>query len=127
MSYADELGAHYAAVRSRLHPKVEPVPVKRETVKAIEVTPPKPDEPGLPPINYPRDVIPYICVKYRVTPQLLKGDARNKAASKVRWEAYKILNEQFGFSPSRIAHMFHKDHTSVLYGLKKLAQREASK
>lgn len=79
------------------------------------------------PMETMNSVIMRVCRAREVPPLLVAGDCRMKEVVAARNEVFAILNAN-GLSIERIGKAFAKDHTTVLYGIRRhrgLAPKEA--
>ena len=127
MSYEQELKSTYAEARSRLW---------RRPLVAVVVPEPGPLPPEPEPDPKPKrkrettrqKIIQTVCDKYDVTPDELRSDARNKNITDARHECfYRFRHEikQMGrpLSLPEIGKAFCKDHTTVMHGINRHAER----
>jgi len=63
---------------------------------------------------------------YGVEPLEVFGSSRNKNVVEARHEVMKSLHSKWGYSSLKIARIFGKDHSSVLYALSKKGKRKRS-
>ncbi|OUR97113.1 hypothetical protein A9Q84_12345 [Halobacteriovorax marinus] len=76
-----------------------------------------------------KKIINRVCSYYKIDIEDLFSRSRKKEFSFPRHVCMYILKERNGFSLSRIATLFNRDHTSVLYGVNKIlaeTQRDES-
>ena len=70
-------------------------------------------------------LMPQICKKFGITPEQLRGYSREKKFVEARkrfiWLAYKR-----GWSSTQTGRVLNRDHSSILYHIKKLKQKTAS-
>lgn len=66
-----------------------------------------------------RAIILEVAARHGVDPDDLHGPSRLRRICRARWEAMRLLRAR-GLSSPMIGRMFNRDHTSVLYALRKL-------
>lgn len=129
MSYEQELKSTYAEARSRLW---------RRPLVAVVVPEPGPLPPKSEPEPEPQPkrkkettrqkIIRTVCDKYDVTMDELRSDARNKNITTARHECfYRFRHEikRIGrpLTVQEIGKAFNKDHTTVMHGINRHAER----
>ena len=130
MSYEQELKSTYADARSRLwrrplalvvhKPEPEPLPPEPE---------PEPDpKPKRKRETTREKIIRTVCDKYDVTMDELRSDARNKNITTARHECFyrfrhEIKKKGRPLSLPEIGKAFCKDHTTVMHGINRHAER----
>lgn len=125
MSARQELSAHYAAVRERMRISRVPVPI-------VTIQPPPP--------NLPNNQTPQELIQFRpvgrmslvnrvveavsgatgVAVERIKGRQKAKEVVNARHISFWLLRNDIGLTLPWIAHFFDVDHTSVLYGVKRI-------
>jgi chromosomal replication initiation ATPase DnaA len=127
MSYEQELKSTYAEARSRLWRR----PLVAVVVPEPEPLPPEPEpepEPQLKKETTREKIIRAVCDKYDVTLDEMRSAARNKNITDARHECfYRFRHEikQMGrpLSLPEIGKAFCKDHTTVMHGINRHAER----
>lgn len=117
------------APRARTAP---PVPVVRMQVRqplpmvVVQKKPPAPPPPpGMSRAIY--NIISTAAKRQGVTVAQLMGDNRHVPVVLARQEAWWRIWREHGYSYPRIAKLFGKDHTTVMYGVKKHIERVGEK
>jgi hypothetical protein len=64
-----------------------------------------------------------VCAAFGQPVARVRSEKRDAEIVAVRWACWLVLNDRLECSPSEIAREFGKDHSSVLYGLRKARQR----
>lgn len=57
--------------------------------------------------------------KHRISLAMLRGESRNAEIVSARWEAMLAMHKD-GHSKNSIAKFFNRDHSSVVYAIKKM-------
>ena len=70
-------------------------------------------------------VIDDIAVEYRVEPELVLGDSRNRRVAWARQELCRRLYDHWGYSLPIIGRLISRDHTTVLHGVRAARRRLA--
>jgi hypothetical protein len=113
--------AHYRAVRARIagtRPAPPPPPAPRQAA-APDPPPPAPDPVArLPVSDRTRQSLRHVLTAYGATWDDVTGPAHHARIVTMRRAVYWLLHCN-GFSLSRIGALTHRDHTSILHGLKK--------
>lgn len=66
------------------------------------------------------DIIAQVAAERRLTRADLTGPSKLRYICEARWEAMRRLRER-GVSKSTIGRLLNRDHTTVIYGLRKAA------
>ena len=129
MSYEQELKSTYAEARSRLWRR----PLVAVVVPEPEPLLPKPEPEPEPQPKRKKEttrekIIRAVCDKYDVTLDELRGNGRNKNITTARHECfYRFRHEikQMGrpLSLTEIGNAFCKDHTTIMHGINRHAER----
>lgn len=69
-----------------------------------------------------KNVLEKIGEKGEITPKDLRGRCRRTCISSFREVAYYILRQKFGLSFPDIAHFIKRDHTTIIYGVKRIEE-----
>lgn len=119
MQTVEELQAHYKAVRARLNgiPCKEPAikPLKElaiDPLKEIAIEPQKFITNG-------EKIVMETAAKHKISPKDIKADIRKKKFVKARWECMYRLKNELNLSLSSVGKFMKKDHTTVLYAIRK--------
>jgi hypothetical protein len=112
--------AHYRAVRARIagtRPAPPPPPAPRQALPP----PPAPPDPvaRLPVSDRTRQSLRHVLAAYGATWDDVTGPAHHARTVTMRRAVYWLMHCN-GFSLSRIGALTHRDHTSILHGLKKV-------
>jgi chromosomal replication initiation ATPase DnaA len=127
MSYEQELKSTYAEARSRLWRR----PLVAVVVPEPEPLPPEPEpepEPQLKKETTREKIIRAICDKYDVTLDEMRSAARNKNITTARHECFyrfrhEIKQKGRPLTVQEIGKAFNKDHTTVMHGINRHAER----
>lgn len=139
---ADELFAHYKAVRDRLNPpprvvleepKPEPEP-ELEPKPVIEVKPEPKKEPPKVSIMRSTSIFMEASEKYKMSIKMIKSTSRRKKFVEVRQEVAYRLRMELKYSYPQIGRLLgNRDHTTAINAVKgyekklaKIAEIEAS-
>jgi hypothetical protein len=130
MSYEQELKSTYAEARSRLWRRPLALVVHKPEIVQF---PPEPEPEPEPQPKRKKEttrekIIRAVCDKYDVTLDELRGNGRNKNITSARHECfYRFRNEikQMGrpLSLPEIGKAFCKDHTTIMHGINRHAER----
>jgi chromosomal replication initiation ATPase DnaA len=128
MSYEQELKSTYAEARSRLW--------RRPLALVVHKPEPLPPEPEHEPEPQPKrkkettreKIIRAVCDKYDVTMDEMRSAARNKNITDARHECFyrfrhEIKQKGRPLSLPEIGKAFCKDHTTVMHGINRHAER----
>lgn len=66
-----------------------------------------------------------VACAYDLTADDLRGDRRVQPIARARQEAYFLCHQQ-GFTSTQIGRYFHRDHSTVLYGIRQEKQRRGA-
>lgn len=128
----NDLQQHYKAVRARLWAGAPPVSLPPEPPAPAPAPP-----PALPTSEQFREAhemlklagiqgVPKwklisreICEKHKVSLDELKGPRRTPRYIPIRYELYYRLRTELGMSWGQIGKVVNRDHSTVLYGVKK--------
>lgn len=66
-----------------------------------------------------QELVADAAAKHGLTPQQILGHNRRRDIVRARWEAWKAARDQ-GWTLSKIASEFNRDHTTILHGLRAL-------
>lgn len=104
---------------------VEETPAPQPELPFDEPAEPEPDAPPHPltgcpimPVRY-KDVLFDVCVKHGVTAAEIIGPSRKPRFAPARIELYGRLHDELGVSFPQIGRIFGRDHTTVLYGVRR--------
>lgn len=67
-------------------------------------------------------VVARVAARYGLTAADLLGRDRRDHVARARWHAWYQLRCQFGSSLNQIGRLFDRDHTTILYGLRRLRE-----
>ena len=130
MSYEQELKSTYAEARSRLWRRPLALAVHKPEVVQLPLEPePEPEpKPKRKKETTRQKIIRTVCDKYDVTMDELRSDARNKNITTARHECfYRFRHEikRIGrpLTVQEIGKAFNKDHTTVMHGINRHAER----
>ena len=128
MSYEQELKSTYAEARSRLWRRPLALAVHKPEVVQLPLEPEPEPEPDLKQETTREKIIRAVCDKYDVTLDEMRSAARNKNITNARHECfYRFRHEikQMGrpLSLPEIGKAFCKDHTTVMHGINRHAER----
>lgn len=120
MTSAEELIAHYAAVRRRLTyipPKVQPKPIPVEPPKPMAkvIRMPRRTVRGTPTVDY---IIARFSRFTGVTIAEIKGETRRQKVVQVRYAAIYWSARMTGRSSMEIGKKFRRDHSTILYAIR---------
>jgi len=126
MSYEQELKFTYAEARSRLWRR--PLALVVHKPEIVQLPPEPKPQPQLKKETTREKIIRAVCDKYDVTLDELRGNGRNKNITTARHECfYRFRHEikQMGrpLSLPEIGKAFCKDHTTVMHGINRHAER----
>ena len=113
------------APRTRTAPPVPIVRLPQRQPLPMIVVPKKPPPPP-PPEGMSRaiyNIIRSAAEHHRVTVAQMMGDNRHVPVVLARQEAWWRIWREHGYSYPRIGRLFKKDHTTVLYGVRKHQER----
>jgi hypothetical protein len=114
--------AHYRAVRARIAGMrpAPPPPAPRQALPPDPPPPPPPDPVArLPVSDRTRQSLRHVLTAYGATWDDVTGPAHHARTVTMRRAVYWLMHCN-GFSLSRIGALTHRDHTSILHGLKKV-------
>ncbi|HKU65248.1 MAG TPA: helix-turn-helix domain-containing protein [Rhizomicrobium sp.] len=74
-----------------------------------------------------RDIEAAVCARFGLTPQLLRGPKKQRGIARPRQIAMYLAREMTSLSYPRIAAWFNRDHTTVLFGERRVRQLMAEK
>jgi len=83
-------------------------------------------EPPPPPKGMSRQIhsiVVDVAAKHKVTVPLIMGETRDKRVVAARHEVWWRVWRTSGLSYPRIGAMFHRDHTTILHGVKQYQKR----
>lgn len=66
-----------------------------------------------------REIAEQVCAKHGVTVADIRGPFRPQKITRARHETFARIRRETTFSLPSIARWFHKDHTTVSYGVRK--------
>jgi chromosomal replication initiator protein len=69
-----------------------------------------------------RDIERAVCLRFHLTPERLRGPERQRKIARPRQIAMYLARELTGASLPQIGRHFARDHTTVLFGCKKIAK-----
>lgn len=67
-------------------------------------------------------VVALIAARHGLTAADLLGRDRRDHVARARWHAWYQLRRQFGSSLNQIGRLFRRDHTTILYGLRRFRE-----
>jgi hypothetical protein len=113
--------AHYRAVRARIAAtRPAPPPAAPDLAPPPAPSPPAPDPVArLPVSDRTRQSLRHVLAAYGATWDDVTGPAHHARTVTMRRAVYWLMHCN-GFSLSRIGALTHRDHTSILHGLKKV-------
>jgi hypothetical protein len=130
MSYEQELKSTYAEARSRLWRRPLALVVHKPEIVQLPPEPePEPEpEPQLKKETTREKIIRAVCDKYDVTLDEMRSVARNKNITTARHECFyrfrhEIKQKGRPLSLPEIGKAFCKDHTTVMHGINRHAER----
>jgi hypothetical protein len=130
MSYEQELKSTYAEARSRLWRRPLALVVHKPEIVSLPPEPePEPEpEPQLKKETTREKIIRAVCDKYDVTLDEMRSAARNKNITDARHECFyrfrhEIKQKGRPLSLPEIGKAFCKDHTTVMHGINRHAER----
>lgn len=74
-----------------------------------------------------RDIEAAVCARFGLTPQILRGPKKQRGIARPRQIAMYLAREMTALSYPRIAAWFNRDHTTVLFGERRVRQLMAEK
>ena len=132
---AEELRAHYAAVKARIAGAARRPPPQVQPLLVVRPAPPEPEpdeEPDLrppllagAPIGRTRDLVEPVLQRHMVTWKQVAGRDRKQAIVAARQECMWVLNKA-GMSLPMIGRFMRRDHTTVLHGVRKHESKRTS-
>ena len=69
-----------------------------------------------------RDIEAAVCARFGLTPEILRGPRRERGIARPRQIVMYLAREMTPLSYPRIAAWFHRDHTTVLWGERRIRQ-----
>lgn len=69
-----------------------------------------------------RDIEAAVCARFGLTPQILRGPKKQRGIARPRQIAMYLAREMTPLSYPRIAAWFNRDHTTVLFGERRVRQ-----
>jgi hypothetical protein len=128
MSYEQELKSTYAEARSRLWRRPLALAVHKPEIVQLPPEPEPEPQPKRKKETTREKIIRAVCDKYDVTLDELRGNGRNKNITFARHECfYRFRHEikQMGrpLSLPEIGKAFCKDHTTIMHGINRHAER----
>jgi len=126
MMTVEELHEHYRAVKERLndprkfYKKPDPIVIRAEPDIVVTETPGKPADLFF--INHANAILHRVARKHDVTVSDIRGSSRRPHLVRARQEAAYEIRTQRKLSLPQIATLLGgRDHTTVLYGIKRHA------
>lgn len=74
-----------------------------------------------------RDIEAAVCARFGLTPQILRGPKKQRGIARPRQIAMYLAREMTPLSYPRIAAWFNRDHTTVLFGERRVRQLMAER
>jgi chromosomal replication initiator protein len=69
-----------------------------------------------------RDIEMAVCARFGLTPEILRGPQKQRGIARPRQIVMYLAREMTPLSYPRIAAWFHRDHTTVLWGERRIRQ-----
>lgn len=69
-----------------------------------------------------RDIEAAVCARFGLTPEILRGPKKHRGIARPRQIVMYLAREMTLLSYPRIAAWFHRDHTTVLWGERRIRQ-----
>jgi hypothetical protein len=128
MSYEQELKSTYAEARSRLWRRPLALAVHKPEIVQLPPEPEPEPQPKRKKETTREKIIRAVCDKYDVTLDELRSAARNKNITFARHECFyrfrhEIKQKGRPLSLPEIGKAFNKDHTTIMHGINRHAER----
>lgn len=67
-----------------------------------------------------KDLMKKCARAFNTTPEALVSEHKHRPICHARWSLYWALRQRFGWSYPRIGRMCARDHTSIIYGIRRI-------